>query len=146
MIFETADSSEIAIPPMFIGRANKRWSNVSLSFHKAWYFVVYDLQTEEGVDENNIIFCSISDQIAEMLLVKNLHIKDVYLVSPGYLNGSDSWKMENVKEVWKAELNNDVDGTARVYVLADGREYVHSLCTMDKNDFNKHEIIFEINK
>ena len=52
--------------------------------------------------------------------------------------------MEKIKEVWKASLKNNSDPRGRIYVIDDGREYVHSYTTMKKSDFTKKELIFGI--
>lgn len=144
-MFETEDSSETKMPSTFLPNGKRMWANVSLSMHMQWFYVIYRTQHEGDHELINIIFLTTSEQIIEMLSLENCQILEVYLVSPGYINGSDSWKMEKVKEVWEATLKNDeLDTQARIYILEDNSEYVHSYLTMDNDKFTKKELMFEI--
>ena len=143
-MFETVDSAEAKMPSIFLPNGKRIWSNVSLSMHIQWFYVIYKTEYEDNTELQNVIFLTRDEQIVEMLSLEKCEILEVYLVSPNYINGSDCWKMEKIKEIWEAKLKNDVDTRGRIYVLEDGREYMHSYLTMNSEDFTKKELLIEI--
>ena len=143
-MFETMNSDEITMQPMFLAYGARRWDSVNLVIKTQWFFVEYRTKNKDESELLDYKFLANTKQISEMLLIDHYQIVNVYLGSPDYINGSDSWKMEKIKEIWEASLKNDeLDPRGRIYVLADGREYVHSYVTMDKNDFTKKELLFD---
>lgn len=143
-MFETIDSAKVEMPSIFLPNGKRIWSNVSLSMHIQWFYVMYKTEYEDDPELKNIIFLTTAEQVAEMSSLEKCQIVEIYLVSPGHINGSDSWKMEKVKEIWKATLKDESDTRARIYILEDEREYTHSYLTMDKTQFTKSELIFQM--
>jgi len=145
-MFETVDAAGAKMPPMFLPHETKRWWSVNLIYHRQWFQVIYRFETEEGPGDSNITFCCSSKQVAEMQLIENCKILEVYLVSPGHVNTTNNWKMDKVKEVWKASLKNDKYETlGRIYILENGDEYMSPYELVKKDDFIKDQLIFRIN-
>ena len=143
-MFETDSIEEIFMPAMALDENLRQWESVNLTLQSQWFYVVYRTIPKNPEKLLNFKFLSTTEQVASLSLIYSYQIVDVYLGSPGYINGSDSWKMEKLKEIWKASLKNNNDPRGRIYVLDDGREYVHSYTTMESSDFTKKELIFEI--
>ena len=145
-MFGTMDSTEIVIPSMPLTDGTHIWTSVNLNMHVHWLYVTYQAQYDDDTKLVEIIFLTEAEQLLEISLNEKIQIIEVYLVSPGYVNGSNSWKMEKVKEIWKATLRLDeLDSSGRIYIVEGNCEYVHSYLTMDKGDFTKKELIFKSN-
>ena len=144
-MFETIESTEAVMPSMFSSPEKHVWWSMHLNTHRQWFYLIYQTQDNNGSELTNVIFLTRAKQIAEMLLIKDCHILEVYLVSPGYINGSNGWKMDKIKEVWRARIRNDeFDMSARIFILDNNTEYMHSYYTTDNDSFTKEELIFKI--
>lgn len=145
-MFGTVDSCEVVIPAMPLPDGRRIWSSINLNMHVQWLYVTYQTQNESDPELLDIVFLTETEQLVEMSSSENIKIIEVYIVSPSYVNGSNNWEMDKVKEIWKAKLRIDeFDTRGRIYILEDNREYVHSYLTMDKGDFTKKELIFKSN-
>ena len=145
-MFETIDSAKIHMPSECLPNGKKMWASVNLRFHQQWFQVIYKMETEDNSKDPNVIFITDDEYIAGMMLIENCQVLEVYLISPSYVNGSNSWQMDKVKEVWKAVIpSNEFEKRGRIYILENDNKYVHSFETMNKDEFIKDQLIFRIN-
>ena len=144
-MFETVDSAEVMMPSILLPEGKHAWSNVSLRIHILWFYVVYRIKYEDDTELTNVIFLTTAEQINEMVFVEKCQLLDVYLVSPGYINGTNNWKMEKIKQVWEATIQCDeLDTRGRIYILEDNSEYKHSYQTIENDEITKRKLILEV--
>jgi hypothetical protein len=98
--------------------------------HQGWHFVQPHLMSpwfhvaiarrEDGLEMLDAVFVDSLQALTSILDLPETggQVKSVQLVSPGWLNGSDDWRMEMLLEVTRSQ-----DGTSLRYTLHDGRHY-----------------------
>jgi len=96
-MFETYEAARLPALPSF-ERDTTRWAFIAQSANREWFYVTH--QYFQGGDPEYV--CNqqfmIPDVIGLMSLVKSntdvAFVSAVQLVSPGWLNGSEEWRME----------------------------------------------------
>ncbi|WP_415760654.1 hypothetical protein [Pseudomonas sp. LT1P18] len=96
-MFETYEAARLPALPSF-ERDTTRWAFIAQSANREWFYVTHQY-FQDGDPE---YVCSqqfmIPDVIGLMSLVKSntdvAFVSAVQLVSPGWLNGSEEWRME----------------------------------------------------
>ena len=144
-MFETIDAAEMNMPVGLLGEGQRMWQFVNYRLHMHWFYMLY--QTDFAKDSVSSDFALLTDerQIAEMSSFDHVKLIDVYIVSPGHLNGSDCWKMEKLKEIWTAKikkLDSGVEGM--IYVLQNNNEYRHPAYADNSEDLIKDELLVKI--
>ncbi|MNF98321.1 hypothetical protein D3C84_811770 [compost metagenome] len=122
-MFVTYKQAEIPIG-FYLGDENtQHWQYVEQTLHCPWFYV--GLARRSGEEIMNSMLLIPSTQAFEQLLEqqgKDIWLKDVQLVTPGYMNGSDFWKMELLLEI--CEVIDDRDNSySYVYKLEGERLY-----------------------
>lgn len=115
-----------------LGPGKDAWRAVSITTPNEWFCVSYALSQEDGFSETVLISNPVDELIA--FLDRDNHgfsIVGIQLVSPPFLNGSDSWKMEPLLRVWKKPS----DPLAHVYEVADGKRYCTAYGEWDISEF-----------
>lgn len=111
----------------------KKIGLVELSHSGPWLFVVYT--TKDLLDKNvrSHDFLSSYCQVVSLAKRSDTHFECIMLASPGCVNLSDSWRFDEINEIWKGdEPEPDCEKTGVVYVLKDGSRLVHSLHNNEK--------------
>jgi len=128
-MFETNDSAEIQIPPVFGDTGDRLWTFVRWKLHTPWFHVVYQTLTPDaatGLTFSDMMFLT---WVKQLLLLREdpaVHIEEVDLVSPGHMNGSNRWKLEPLAEIWEGIDPGSENMPAHVYVLENGARYMES--------------------
>ncbi|MCW8988120.1 MAG: hypothetical protein OQK75_10705 [Gammaproteobacteria bacterium] len=144
-MFETIDAAEIKFPAGLLAEGQRAWQHIKLRLHVPWFYVLYQTEYSDGTKLSNFVFLAKEEQIIDMQSIDNYKIIDIYLVSPGHLNGSDCWKMEKLKEIWTARIkNNETYETVMIYVLQDNSEYTYSLNSDNNEGFIKDKLLIKL--
>lgn len=126
-MFETRDSSKMDVPIELLSEGQHIWKSVSVRLHVPCFYVMYQKESKNYIVSTHMDIVSSEEQITDMASAENIKIIDVYLVSPGSLNGSNRWKMEQLREIWTAKTKAlDTDKMGMIYVLRNNREYIYS--------------------
>ena len=115
-MFYTYSEAEIRIPAVLTSDGQHTWSWVELSLHIPIYFLSAMVETEDGHFMRNFLFCHLRD-VLHLIQTSKHATSDVELrlLSPGYMNGSKSYQLQKIDEVWE-NLENDV----QLFVMSDG--------------------------
>ena len=144
-MFETIDAAEMNMPVGLLGEGQRMWQFVNLRLHVQWFYMLYETEFEKGSFSSDYALLTDERQIAEMSSFEHVKIIELYIVSPGHLNGSDCSKMEKIKEIWTAKIKNiKSNEKGMIYVLQDDSEYKYSLSTNNNEDFIKNELLVKI--
>lgn len=109
------------------------WKTAELAFHRLWFLVSLS-QFEPPIDGDSfglnrtMLISKIADveELAQMEATTNqLQLDSVMIVTPGHVNGTNRWKMEPLRAVWRAE-EPSAPGQVDVYETAEGVMYVDS--------------------
>ncbi|RAI71904.1 hypothetical protein DOZ80_08710 [Pseudomonas fluorescens] len=100
--------------------------------HQGWHFVQKHQMTpwfhttiarcEDGLEIHDVMFVDSVQTLTSILELAGIgvQVKAVHLVSPGWINGTDDWRMDMLLEVAKSQ-----DGTSLRYTLKDGRRFYY---------------------
>ena len=132
-MIETFAHAEIPLPWALEGI--KTWSYANLNLYIPWFFVEYNvIEDEQPISGMCLLFQD--KQLSDLANQEGVMVDRAYLVSPSYLNKSDSWKMGLLKSVITGFVKTK-QGDEKVtrYELSDGTEYLTSELKINK----KHE-------
>ena len=106
-MFRTYIDNMIGVPGMF-GKGQSQWHQVSRVIRKHWYHVTLQARLEDRTSEAVLMIDS-EPQLQQILVAQDdeLFITDVQVVTPAYMNGSGSWRMETVTRVTLGEDENE---------------------------------------
>ena len=138
-MIETFAHAEIPLPWALEGI--KTWSYANLNLYIPWFFVEYNvIEDEQPISGMCLLFQD--KQLSDLANQEGVMVDRVYLVSPSYLNKSDSWKMGLLKSVITGFVKTK-HGDEKVtrYELADGTEYLTTKLKMNKKLENE-EVIY----
>lgn len=141
VMFETSVMAEILVPPLF-EKDTKLWGYVHLNLHLQWFHAEYEITFDEGAFRKTIFLANV-EQLLQLSEEPDCRIVQVDLVSPAYLNKTDSWKMEPMSEVWKG-FDPCAEREVEIYILRDGTRYIESN-SMEDSLQNKR-LLFLINE
>lgn len=115
-MFHTHSSAELKLPPGLGPRGTRSWYWVELPLQLPYFCVSIGSDGKEGL-RRQFIVAHIKDVLTLLstLTEKNASNHEVGLMSPGYMNGTDFYKMGRIKEAWASS-----DGHKYKYVMEDG--------------------------
>jgi len=117
------------------------WNLVHKTLHTTWLYSV--IEYLDGVESiSDILLIPDVHLLEDILKNKGIMVKEIYLVTPGYINKSDDWKMNKIAYMGKAP--NKDDGTIIYkYILTNGEVIHESLRELDTKSL-EFETIFEV--
>lgn len=134
-MFITVDDAKLKIPFPIAVQGEHYWSSVQMRLYNAWFLVGYEICTDETDHRMRatIFVTSAKDVAAIGAAVK---VIQVALVTPSWMNQSDSWKMDSLKEMWLgSEPHAKGGGNATVCVTESGTRHVISAIDTPEEEF-----------
>lgn len=98
----------------------KSWNWIELSVNVPLYFASGDFNDDGFVFRRTFIFGHRRD-LLEFLQTAGYSNFEVSLLSPDYLNGSDSYQLDVLKEIWDEPNSN-----AELYIFKDGKTFINA--------------------
>lgn len=115
-MFRTYPNAEQFLPPIFTTLGEKSWKWIEFSLQTPSFLLSFKIDTEAGTMEQHFLFaqmdellCAVSDT---SVVVTD---KKISLLSPGYMNGSGSYQLGSIKEIWEHQKNH-----GHTFVMIDG--------------------------
>jgi hypothetical protein len=139
-MFATVESAEIhfASPSP---NGNRFWSYAHIDLHTPWFYVEY-LVNDGAVKVSSMLLLSTVDQLINFSSRPDMHLTQVHLISPGYLNNTGSWQMSALKEVIRAiQKVSGIEVPITIYRLDDGRELIYGLISK-RNKLRNRRVVF----
>ena len=119
-MFITVDDAKMNIPFPLAAKGEHYWTSVQMPLASAWFLVVYE-NNEDGLDcpiRSTIFVARAKDVVA---IQEAVSVVQISLVTPGWVNESNGWKMDSLKEMWiGSELDKTGQDTATVCVTEGG--------------------------
>lgn len=121
-MFETNDQARLQPSVYFVPEeGTHQWAYISQTANNEWFYVTYETFAEEVVYRQQMMIPMAPYVLALATRdTPEAFIQSVKLVSPPWLNGSDTWLMEEIKTI-------GLIGAKYVYELSDGRIYPSEL-------------------
>lgn len=141
-MFKTYQSAEVFNP--FAEANEKYWSYAEMGLHLPWFYVQYSRNFDDESCHSMFIFSRI-EQLQELAENPSVKIIEVNVVTPGYINKSDSWQMGRLTKILKGMgVLEGSDAPIFIYVLTDGTEILYSLAGGRATKHTKFETVFSI--
>lgn len=140
-MFETFESAEIFLPKELSPNGERLWSYAQISIHAPWFYVEYEIDYGDWKPKS-ILLLNTLDQLEELSSRPDIKITQAHVVTPGYVNNSNDWHMDRLRQVLRATRKikgNEMAVT--IYVLSDGRKFSDSPIN-EKSKLTNQEIIF----
>jgi len=104
-MFHTYPEAELSIPIGLAPNGERSWYWMELGIMTAYFFVTVQIETDEGDSFTRYLWFSQIDPVMQIAhqLGKRLHLFRLDLFSPGYMNGSDGYRLDQVKQVWRSK-------------------------------------------
>ncbi|PTV51799.1 hypothetical protein [Pseudomonas putida] len=121
-MFETNDQARLQ-PSVYFApeEGTHQWAYISQTANNEWFYVTYETADEEVIYRQQMMIPMAPYVLALATRdTPEAFIQGVKLVSPPWLNGSDTWLMEEIKTI-------GLIGAKYVYELSDGRIYPSEL-------------------
>jgi len=141
-MLKTYQSAEIFNP--FADPSEKSWSYAEVELHLPWFYVQYS-RSFEGESCSSILIFRQVEQLQELAKNTSVKITEVNVVTPDYINKSDSWQMGCLTRIMKGmgTLAGN-DAPIFIYVLTNGTEISYSLTGGNATKHTKFETVFSI--
>lgn len=123
-MFQTHESAKL--PFFWKGIDESVYSYAELTVNSIWFYA--DCKLSDGVDTVTLTYLlSLSSQIKDLINNPDISIKSIYLVSPPYVNRTDSWNMSLLKKVSLGKVKNeDYESNIEIYELKSGEVFYSS--------------------
>ena len=135
-MFQTYESAKY--PILWKDVDESVYSYAELMVNSSWFYA--DCKLTDGVDTvTSTYLLSMSSQIKDLINNPDITIRSIYIVSPPYLNRSDSWNMSPLAKVSVGKITyEDYESNIEIYELKSG-EVLYS-----SSDIDSHEQIEDI--
>lgn len=139
-MFQTFDSAKFPLP--WGGEGANAWSYAELMVNAAWFYANCELT--DGVDTLiSTYLLSKSSQINDLQSNPDIAIQKIYIVSPPYINGSDSWEMSPLAKVSTGRIAiKDCEIKVEIYELENGKKYYSDSETQNDDNITNAQVIF----
>lgn len=118
-MFYTSPEAFLPIPKLFGFDASKAWRWVEFGLNMPYFLLTLRISDGDSEIEQHLMFCQIEDLMAyAKQLGGNAVIREIGLLSPGYMNGTENYQLGKLKEVWKAKQQS----INFVFVMTDGQK------------------------
>ena len=141
-MFATHETARL--PNLLASKGVNQWSFVAVMLNHYWLHITYVVDHgEDGRFTETLMSSSIS-QLLELTEQANLEVIFVDLVSPDYMNGTERWKMEALREIWLCSSDKFPKQKVYVFQLESGVRY-EDIRPTATTDYHENELIFSLN-
>ncbi|GEM_PF-5882183 len=118
-MFHTHPEAELTLPPGLAPIGQRSWHWLELSLQIPYFFLSVNMETEEGAFRRHFLFSQLRDALSLLAASKDVfNDLEIGLLSPGYINGSSSYQLGRVKEIWECR-----GGYEQMFVMSDGAKF-----------------------
>lgn len=115
-MFDTHPEAEIKFTRAYSPLSQQRWNWVEFAIQIPCLLISVSLESDAGSFSRNFLFGSLKEAMSLIAASRDIckHL-EIGLLSPGYMNGSGSYQLGQVKEIWRRR-----GGHEQMFVMADG--------------------------
>lgn len=123
-MFYTSPEAEVRVPKPLAPNGERSWRWVELGLQIPYFLLSIQISNEETEMVRRLVLGQLQDvlDIASQQS-ESFQVIDLGLLSPGYMNGSESYQLGTIKEIWGAKET----GQPTVFVMADRSKLTFSL-------------------
>lgn len=105
-MFITRDTFRSPMAALFCEAGDACWKAAELVLQQTWFLVNFeqvDNSEEDGfAHERTMLFTDFQsvEQLIDVSPEEGIHLRSVHILTPGHVNGTNSWKMDRLGAVW----------------------------------------------
>ncbi len=150
-MFITRDAYKSRTAAFLLGEGEAGWSVTELALKQTWFLV----ELEDFDEVNDPAFPCIQTLLlfdfksVEHFILTNTkrsrRLKCVHIVTPGHVNGSDGWKMDQLRAVWQGrDAVNDCASRMDIFETMCGKKYPASCSSLPVEDLLSDTLKFDL--
>lgn len=140
-MFRTHDDFEIPSDGVTGRPGDRFWVYIQVMFRNSWFFATFVEYTTGKAVEHCTILADLT-QVTGLVHDKGVIVKQVMIVTPPVINGTDRWLFEELTEAWECECKLSPKCPALVYVVASGKEYPDSFLLVKQPKMKRLRKVF----
>lgn len=149
-MFITRDAYQSPVAALFLGNGEAGWSATELALQQTWFLV--HLEESDPVNDpdfycNRTVLLFDFQSVEQFILLgqdSNVRLKSVHIVTPGHVNGSDSWKMDQLRAVWQGrEPVDEYEIPMDIFETVCGKKYPASFSVLSNDELAAETLKFE---
>lgn len=140
-MFQTTSSARNPIMSEIAGENEDVWNFVTLAVSTPWFFATYEDEIEGTILRFDVMLSNYQ-QVADLLRQQNktLRVTDLLIATPGFVNNSENWRLDPLKEVMIG-VDPKTKFKFTVFRLANGTCYSDYQANTDQKDLNELETV-----
>lgn len=149
-MFLTFDSYKSPVSALLMGSDAAAWSATELAHQRAWFLVeLEELGPVEDLSlsgQRTVLLFEFQhiEQFIRLGPNSKVRLKSVHMATPGHVNGSGNWKMDQLRAVWQGrEPREDFEIPVDVFETADGKKYLASFSELPIEELAADTLKFE---
>lgn len=109
------------------------WPTVELGLQRMWFLMsVREALHSDGksydIDRTTLISdFQFFEQFLQAYEAKEIRLNSIQIVTPGHMNGTNSWAMDVLAKIWDAQEPDEPNQTALVFETKSGRRFTNSM-------------------
>lgn len=134
-MFITREVYKSPASAIFAGSETLVWSAAELGVQQSWFLAQLeesDAQKGDGHASIRTIFLFDFTSVEHFLHSNQddrIRLKSVHIVTPGHVNGSNGWQMDQLRAVWQGrEVIDEHEVPTNIFETVSGRKYPATYC------------------
>lgn len=149
-MFITRVAYKSPVSALFIGRGDVAWSATELALQQIWFLVQledFEVPGGSGFTSSRTVLLFDFQNVEKFIQTApgdKARLKSVHIVTPGHLNGSDNWQMEQLRAVWQGrEPVDDYEIPMDIFETVSGKKYSASFGGLPVEEFAGETLKFQ---
>jgi len=149
-MFITLDACKSPVSALFLGNGTSVWSATELAMQQTWFMVeLEELGPIGDVDLPGSRTVLLFDfQGVEQFILSDqagrVRLKSVHIVTPGHINGSNCWRMDQLRAVWQGRGSIENHQTSvDIFETVSGKKYPAWFSGLSVEDLVSDTLRFE---
>ena len=150
-MFITRENYKSPISALLTGKGEAGWTATELALQRIWFLVHIEESEHDG---HGVVATPRTMLLFDLKSVEDLmgsnnrdghRLKSVYIVTPGYINGSDNWKMDQLRAVWQGrERIEDEEIPMDIFETVSGKRYPEMFGSLSSEELATDNLKFHL--
>lgn len=147
-MFITSDAFRSPMSALFCEPSNTGWMAAELALQQIWFLVNFEqfenTKEDEFSCERTMLFTDFRsvEQLINMGPESGIRLKSVHILTPGHVNGTDTWKMDRIGAVWLGREPHSEYVPMDVFETTSGKKYSASFVGLTADELQIESLKF----
>ncbi|PQA75954.1 hypothetical protein [Rhodoferax sp. TS-BS-61-7] len=148
-MFFTRTAFRSPISNLFCEPGETVWSAAELTLQQTWFLAYFEHFEVPGDTEfacgRTMLFAEFSgvEELIGLGPESGIHLKSVHILTPGHVNGTDTWKMDQIGVVWSGREPDAEYMPMDVFETTSGERYPASFVGNNAVEFQLDAVKFK---